>query len=268
MLRSVGYFKRAVQVDPRYALAYAGLAEAYIMMSGFGFVAPRKIMPKAKRAVIRALESDNQLTEAQTSLGLVLSNFDWNWQEGEKAYRRAIEFSPDNAAAHHYYSILLAKTGRLDQAVAEIKKAFEIDPISLHIHLARAKISYFAKRYDVAAEHCKEMLELDRSFGPANGLIAMVYLEQRYYERAISQFKRMIPFSGRDYQSANKKGAKGTSGVWDSDPEAIGVLGFAYGQTGNRKKAVEMLKRLEELEKKSLCRTLYHRDSSHWPERL
>lgn len=251
VLRSVEYFKRAIKVDPQYALAYTGLADAYIMMSGFGFGSPRKIMPNAKKAVIKALAIDNQLTEAQVSLGLVLSNFDWNWQEGERAYLNALELNPDNASAHHYYSILLAKTGRLDQAVKEIKKAFEIDPISLHIHLARARISYFAKQFDLAVEHCKEMLELDPSFGPANGLIAMVYLEQRYYERAISEFKKSIRFLGRDYPSRKKQAAiKGDVGVWDSDPEAIGVLGFAYGQTGNRKKALEMLSWLEGLEKK------------------
>jgi adenylate cyclase len=248
VLRSINYFKRATRVDPQYALAYSGLADAYIMLSGFGFGPPRKIMPKAKRAVMRALDIDNQLTEAHVSLGLVLSNFDWNWSEAEQAYCRAIELSPDKAPAHHYYSILLAKQGRLDKAVAEIRKAFEIDPISLHVHMARARISYFAKQYDVAAKHCKEMLELDPTFGPANGLISMVYLEQKHYERAISQCKRMIPFSGRDYPGRNKKGINGTPGVWEADPEAIGVLGFAYAQAGNRKKANEMLKRLEQLE--------------------
>lgn len=250
--RSIDYFRKAIKHDPRYALAYAGLADAYIMIAGYGLAPPRKIIPKARAAALRALEIDDRLAEAYVSLGLIRSNFEWDWAGGESAFRHAIDLNPNNGATHHYYSMLLARRGHLDRALAEILTAFEMDPLSVPIHLAIARILYFSKQYDVAIEHCKEMLEIDSKFGIANGLIGMVYLEQKNYEGAIRELEKMLPLSGVDYPVSRKKGGtpRGAVPVRESDPEAIGVLGFAYGEAGEWKEAIKMLNRLKNLGKR------------------
>lgn len=249
--RSIDYYRKAIKNDHRYALAYAGLANAYITISGYGLAPPRKIMPKARAAALKALEIDDRLAEGYVSLGLIKSNFEWDWESGESAFKRAIALNPNNGAAHHYYSMLLARRGRLDQALAEILKALEMDSLSVHIHLAIARILYFSKQYDAAIEHCKEMLEIDSKFGMANGLIGLVYLEQRNYEGAVTEFKKMLPVSGVDYPVSRKTGGAPRCAipVQEADPEAIGVLGFAYGEAGEGKEALKMLNRLKSLGK-------------------
>ncbi len=249
--RSIDYFRKAIKHDPRYALAHAGLADAYIMISAYGLASPLEIMPKARLAALTALEMDDQLAEAYVSLGRIRSTFEWDWAGGESAFRRAIDLNPNNGAAHHFYSMLLAKRGELEQAHTEILKAFEMDPLSVHIHLAMARILYFAKQYNAAIEHCNEMLEVDSKFGMAHGLIGMVYLEQKNYEGAIMELKKMLLFSGVDYPVSRKNGGPSQRDVplRESDPEAIGVLGYAYGEAGERKEALKMLNRLKNLRK-------------------
>jgi TolB-like protein/Tfp pilus assembly protein PilF len=250
--RSVDYFRRAIKKDPQYALAYVGLADAYRMVAGYGLVSPQKIIPKAKAVALRALEIDNQLVEAHVSLGQIKTCFEWDWQGAEDMYRRAIELSPNNASAHHYYSTLLARLGRLDEAVAEVRKAFEIDPLSLHIHMALVRTYYFAKQYDTAVEQAKEILEIHPSFGPANGLMGLVYLEQKNYAGAIEGFKKLISFSETNHiESRGRDLAKRrTPGEHAPDAEALGILGYAYGLVGEHTRAIKILNRLRNLTKK------------------
>lgn len=250
--RSIKYFMKAIKQDCHYAPPYTGLADAYLAMSGYGLVSPRRTMPKARSAILRALEIDNQLAEAYVSLGTIKSQFEYEWTVAESAYRRAIELSPNSETAHRYYSILLVKLGRLEEAIAEARLAFNLDPLSLGMHLTLARVLYLAKQFDVAVEYCQAILDLDPEYGPANGLIGMVYLEQKHYEAAIREYKKYVFFSESTTPASRGKGGRSNaeSPGWDSDPETIGVLGHTYGAAGKRKEAIKILNKLKEMAKK------------------
>jgi len=248
--KSIEYFRKAVSKDPQYALAYAGLCDAYLRMAGYGLAAPRKTVPKARAAVLKALELDDQLAEAHVSLGLIRAHFEWDWAGGEKAFRRAIQLNPNNGAAHHYLSMVLARRGHLEEAQREIMKAFELDPLSVHIHLAIARIYYFLKQYEAAAEQCKGMLEIDPKIGTAHGVLGLIHLARNQYEPAIKELKAMLPFSGMAPPYRKEGGTNEAVPVRRADPEAIGTLGYAYGMAGKTNEAIEMLKILKAQAKK------------------
>jgi len=129
--KAIEYFNQAIAIDPRYAQAYAGLADSYLLIGGYGLISQEEAIPKAKAAAEKALEIDDTLAEAHTSLGLIYQNYEWNWAECEKEYRRAIELNPNYATAHHWYGEHLVLMGRFDEGIAEIQRAQEIDPLSL-----------------------------------------------------------------------------------------------------------------------------------------
>ena len=132
--KGIGYFQQATAKDPTYALAYTGLADSYSLLSGYGFVAPKGAFPKAKDAAQKALEIDETLAEAHASLGYVKTNYDWDWSGGEKELQRAIEFNPSYAIAHLWHGDTLPQMGRVEEAIAELKRAMELDPLSLIVN--------------------------------------------------------------------------------------------------------------------------------------
>ncbi|MGH9949547.1 MAG: tetratricopeptide repeat protein, partial [Pyrinomonadaceae bacterium] len=163
--QSVEYYNQAIEKDPKFALAYAGLAQSYVLSGFFGAASPKDSMPKAKAAAERALELDDSLAEAHAALGIYLNNFAWNPEPSEKAFRRAIELNPNYATAYHWLgnSVLIAQK-KFDESVAAGKKAEELDPLSPIISADVAVNLYAAKRYDEAIEQCKRALTLDPNF--------------------------------------------------------------------------------------------------------
>jgi TolB-like protein/DNA-binding winged helix-turn-helix (wHTH) protein/Flp pilus assembly protein TadD len=177
-------FQSAVDKQPAYAQAYAGLADSYDLSASYGFVSPKTFMPKARAAALRAIELDEGLAEAHTSLAAVAQNFDWDWPTAEKEYRRAIELNPNYATAHHWYAECLALQGRFDEAFSEIGKARELDPLSLIIAADYGAILYFSRQYGPAIQQFHTVLEMDPNF-PRAQMITYAYVEEGRFPEAV-----------------------------------------------------------------------------------
>ncbi|HZN00466.1 MAG TPA: protein kinase [Pyrinomonadaceae bacterium] len=197
--KAIDYFKKAIDADPTYALAYVGLADSYLLLGSFGIatLAPKDAFPKAREAVARALEIDDTLAEAHASLGYCLANYDWNWSAAQREFKRALELRPGYATAHHWYGLLyLAAMGRLDEAISELQQALELDSLSLPIGSNIGLLLYLARRYEEALDHFRSHLEMDRNFVYTHWEMALAYEQCGRYDEAIAAFQRAIALSG------------------------------------------------------------------------
>jgi Tol biopolymer transport system component/serine/threonine protein kinase/Flp pilus assembly protein TadD len=229
--KSIEYFNRAIEADPNYALAYVGLADAYLVLGGFGIatLAPKEAYPKARAAAERALEIDDTLAEAHASLGYCLANYDWNWSRAEREFKRALDLKPGDPVAHHWYGFLyLASMGRLDQAIDELRHALELDPLSLSIGSNIGLLLYLARRYDDALNEFQHILEMDRSFVYTHWELALTYEQCGRYDEAIATFQKAIALSGPS-----------------TLPRTL--LARAYALAGRKKEATALLDELGEL---------------------
>jgi TolB-like protein len=187
--QAVAHFQQAIDSDPSYPRAYAGLADSYALMSSYSLAPATQLIPRARAAAIRALELDEGLAEAHTSLALIALNYDWDWQAAESGYRRAIQLDPNYATAHHWYAELLAFQGRFDEALAESERARQLDPLSLIIATDRGVILYYARQYDRAIEQLRAVLDMDPNF--ARGHIIMnAYVEKGMFEEALAEVRK------------------------------------------------------------------------------
>jgi tetratricopeptide (TPR) repeat protein len=191
MKKSVEYFEQAIEEDPLYALAYTGLAFSYVTLGEWNILPAKEVFPKAKAAATKALEIDNSLAEAHVPLGAVKCNFDWDWQGAEREYKLAIELNPNDASAHQWYSEYLAVMGRFKEAFREIKRAQELDPLSLIINTVEAYLLFFAREYDKGIEQCRKVLEMDPHFPPAHRYLGLNYWGNDMYEEALEEFEKM-----------------------------------------------------------------------------
>jgi TolB-like protein/DNA-binding winged helix-turn-helix (wHTH) protein/Tfp pilus assembly protein PilF len=171
------YFQQSVDKDPQYAPAYAGLADTYALMSSWMLVPQKEYIPKARAAALRALELNDGLAEAHTSLALVAENYDYDWQTAEKEYRRAIALDPQYATAHQWYAECLSFQGRFPEALAESERARQLDPLSLIIAADHAVILYYAREYDRAIEQFRAVRAMEPDF-PRAHMMAFAYLEK------------------------------------------------------------------------------------------
>lgn len=186
----IKHFHKAIELDPAYAQAYAGLADSYIMMANWGFMAPAEAYQNAEAAARKALQLDNQLAEARASLAYATFLYRWDWAEAEKLFRSAIELNPSYATAHHFYSVYLMAEGRHAEAQSEIRRAQELDPLSLIINSVVGWIYYEGRRYDQAIEQCQTTVQMDPSYAPALLDLGTIYLKTGEYQKAIAQFER------------------------------------------------------------------------------
>lgn len=184
--QAVDHFQRAVEKDPTYARAYAGLADSYALMSSYGYGPPGELIPKARSAALRALELDDRLAEAHTSLALIRENHDWDWASAEKEFRRAIELDPNYVTAHHWYAEFLSFQGRFDEAIAESDRARRLDPLSAIIAVDHGAILYFARRYDRAIEQFRAALQMQPRIYRAH-MIAWAYAQKRAFPQAFAE---------------------------------------------------------------------------------
>ncbi len=184
--KAVEHFQQATEKDPAYARAYAGLADTYALKNSFGLGAPEELVPKARSAALRALELDDRLAEAHTSLAMIQESYDWDWPSAEKEFLRAIQLDPNYATARHWHAELLAFQGRFDEALAESERARQLDPLSLIIATDHGAILYFARQYDRAIEEFRAVLERDPPFAKAN-MVVWAYAHKGMLEEALAQ---------------------------------------------------------------------------------
>jgi len=224
--KSIEYFNQAIDKDPRFALAYAGLADCYVV-PGNG-LPPREAMPKAKAAAMRAVELDDTLAEAHASLGRIFAAYDWDWTSAEKEYKRAIELNPRYAVAHQWYGGYLTVMGRGDEAIAERKRAVELEPLSPTINFELGLAFYYARDYDQAIEQFQKTLEVDQNFPAAHNFLPAAYEQKGMYSEAITEFKKAIPLTGKGEWTLSKAG-----------------LGHVYAVTGKKSEARTLLDELK-----------------------
>jgi len=227
------YFQQAISRDPNYALAYAGLADAHNRLSGWNAVSPHEGFPRARAAALKALELDDKLAEAHTMLGIVKLLYEWDWAGAEREFRQAIAINPSYADAHQMYSYYLSQAmGRYDEALAEMRRAQELDPLSLEKTTGIGDIFYYQRRYDQAREQYQRALEMDPKSGVTHWLMGNVHVKEARFEEAIAEYQKAIPLSGES-------------------PDEPASLACAYALSGKKREAQQVLAELQERSKRS-----------------
>ncbi len=238
--KATEYFEHAIKADPNYALAYAGLADSYALLGfhGYGALPPAEAVPKAKAAAEKALQIDETLAEAHASLAYAKEEYDWDVGGAEREYKRAIELNPNYATAHQWYAVHLAVRGRYPEAIAEIKQAQEVDPLSLVINMNVGWVFYFARQYDEAAEQCRKTLELDPNFPAAHWMLGQAYRQKGMHEEAIAEFQKAVALSR-------------------GDPTQVAALGHGFAVARKRAEAEKILNELKKLSKRRYFPTYF-----------
>jgi serine/threonine protein kinase/tetratricopeptide (TPR) repeat protein len=187
----ITHFQQAIEKDPNYALAYAGLADCYNLLGAFGYVPPRETYPRGKVAAIKALELDEKLAEAHASLARNKIAYDWDWSGARREFERALELNPNYATAHYWYSYYYFAIGRLDDAAREMKRAVELDPLSLNINAEMGRALLYQRQYDKAIQQERKTLEMDPNFGVAHHILGEAYLQEARYADAITEAQKV-----------------------------------------------------------------------------
>jgi TolB-like protein/DNA-binding winged helix-turn-helix (wHTH) protein/Flp pilus assembly protein TadD len=223
--KAVGYFNSAIERDPTYAEAYSGLADAYALSGDwkYGVLSPKDAFPKARAAATKALALDDSLGEAHASLAFALDLYGWDWEAAEAEYKQAIKLKPGYATAHQWYSWHLIMMGRNSEAMAEIRKAESLDPVSLIISADIADALCLAHLFDEAVQQSKKTLELDPNFAVGHFELGQALVQKHMYDEAIAEFQRAIELSGH-------------SGAFDSS------LGHVFAVSGRKEEAMKMIK--------------------------
>ena len=226
----IQYFHQAIDRDPQYALAFAGLADGYLLLSvgDYGVLAPKDAIGRAKEAATKAIELDDTLAEAHTSLGFMGYVYDWDWSNAETHFRRAIELNSNYATAHHWYALFLALQGRTNEAQVEAHKALAIDPLSPIINTDLGLISYYGHQYGAAIEQLKTTLTLDPDFAVAHWRLGHAYAQSGKFREAESEMRRALELSGRS-------------------PVFLSALGYVLAASGKHSEARQMLNELRRL---------------------
>jgi tetratricopeptide (TPR) repeat protein len=263
--KSIDYFQKAIDKDPTFALAYAGLADAYVTLPSYTNDTALDAYPRARAAALKALELDDSLAEPHATLGSILYEFDWKFPEAEKEFKRAIELNPNYATTHHWYSEYLLAMGRPDEALNEIKLAQAADPLSLIINSIFGIVLAVRGESDQAVTQLKKTIEMDPSFPRAHMFLAEVYRDKGMYEEAIGEQEKHMTLLGLPPEIAAKMAAElknesrmsGKKGYFRKQLELIEELkardpNFApplseialmYAELGENEKAFEYLER-------------------------
>jgi TolB-like protein/DNA-binding winged helix-turn-helix (wHTH) protein/Tfp pilus assembly protein PilF len=230
MRKAISFFERAINADPNYAQAYAGLADSYNQLGTamIGVMSPLEARRTAETAAKKAVEIDNQVAEAHATLGFV-NYFNWNWATAEDEFKRSIELNPNYASAHSQYAYYLVARGRFDESLAEINRAQELDPLSLSISSSRGFILEQARRYEEAIEQLRRVIAIDPNHYQAHYSLALTYVANNQFDEAINAAERAVEVSERA-------------------PAALGVLGLAYGVAGRKREANQILSELLKLQ--------------------
>jgi TolB-like protein/DNA-binding winged helix-turn-helix (wHTH) protein/Tfp pilus assembly protein PilF len=225
---ALAYFNQAIDEDPTYAQAYSGLADTYALLGDwqYGVMTPKEALPKAKAAATKALELDGTLSEAHNSLAFCFDAFDWDLESAGKEFQRAIELNPGYATAHHWYAWHLSLLGRYDEAIAEMRKAKSLDPLSLIINADLAELLVIAHFYDESIIQSRKTIEMDPNFALAHNQLAQAYLQKHMNAEAIAELQKAVELSA-------------------SCPTCIANLARAYAASGRTNEAAKRLSDLK-----------------------
>ena len=226
--KAVGFFHQAVERDPNYARAYSGLANCYILLGVWGAMPPMSAMPKAKEAVLNALQKDGALADARTSLAFIKWVYDWDWKGADEEFQKALQLNPNYATAHHWRAYYLATLGRFDEAAAHINKARELEgSLSLSINTDIGELYCWARQYDKAIAQLQEVVRIAPDFAAARNALGIAYLKKGQVTEAVAEL-----------EAARRL---------DNSPRMISSLGHAYGVSGQRDKAIAVIAELKKL---------------------
>lgn len=234
--KSAEYFQQAIAQDPAYAPAYVGLAEFYQASGRYGVLTPKESLPNAKAAAMKALEIDSSLAEAHTALASALVT-DYDWKAAETEFRRALELNPGSARVHYYYSFLfLNPLGRHTEAISEMQRARELDPLSPLINASLGDTFFLAGQSDKAIQQCLRTLEMEPHFGGAHVYLAWAYQQKGMFEKAVTEMQEAVTNSGDSRMEAS--------------PQEVSQLARAYALAGRRTEALQVLEKLNQLSKR------------------
>jgi len=210
--KAIRCFQQALEKDPRHAKAYAGLADCYAILSQCSRLPPAETMPKARAAALEALRIDESLAEAHTTLALVRMLYDWDWRGAQAGFRAALALNPSYATAHHWHGMWLVAGGRFDEAIAELERAQELEPLSVAINTDLALVLYLARRFEDAVAQYRAAIDLDAAFTDAQMGLLMAYGEMGMASQPVSEFLRAPEMFSRDV-AATLDAAYARSGV-------------------------------------------------------
>jgi TolB-like protein/DNA-binding winged helix-turn-helix (wHTH) protein/Flp pilus assembly protein TadD len=222
------YFDQSIEEEPNYAQAYSGLADTYALLGDWQYavMTPKEALPKAKAAAIKALELDDSLGEAHNSLAFCLDGFDWDFGSAEREFRRAIELNPSYATAHHWYAWHLSLVGRNSEAIAEMRKAESLDPLSLIINADLAELLILTHSYDESIQQSRKTIEMDPNFAFAHNQLGQAYVQKHMNDEAVAELQKAAQLSS-------------------DSPTCIANLARAYVASGKRSEAVKLLSDLK-----------------------
>ncbi len=238
LLRSLSFFNDALRADPRFVKAYSGLADSYATLALLELMPPSEAFPKAKEAVLKALAVDGRVAEPHTSLALTMFQYDWDWRGAEDEFLRASALNPNYPPAHQFYADYLKAMGRFDEALGEMKRASELDPLSLAISAGLGHILYLSRDYDAAIRQYRKTVEMDPSFMQTHLWFGRPYLEKGLYPEAIGELETAVKLSGESTL-------------------ALGMLGHGLASAGRKEEAQAVLDKL-------LARSRDEYVSSYW----
>lgn len=224
--KAIVEFQQAVDRDPSYALGYSGLADCYIVLEEYAGTPATETLPKAQAAVERALQIDDSLVEARTSSAYLLHN-QWRWAESDEEFRKAIALNPNYPTMHHWYSITFRPKRQFDEALREMKRAQELDPLSASIGNNVAMMYLLHNDTESAVAEFKKAIDLDPNFAPAHANLGHAYIKQKRYDEAMAEFQRSVDLSNR-------------AGL------LLSSLGYGHAVTGKRDEALQIAKELED----------------------
>jgi TolB-like protein/DNA-binding winged helix-turn-helix (wHTH) protein/Tfp pilus assembly protein PilF len=253
--QALDYFQLAIAKDPKYAGAYAGLADSLVLDGEYGGGVEAQYMPKAREAALRAVRLDDSLPEAHTALALIVQNYDWDWDTADKEFRRAIELNPSYATGHQWYAEHLMWEGRFNEALEESERARELDPLSLIIAADNGAILYYSRQYDKSIVKLKTVLELDPSY-PRGHIVVYPYEEEGRYAEAIAELKSVAQITNEStfalMREAYIYGRSGKEAEWRevlkkmqkmnaAAPMSPMVFAWAYLGHGDKDKTLELM---------------------------
>jgi len=227
------YFQQAIEKDPGYALAYAGLADSYSAIGGdWEYLPPSDTFSKAKAAAMRALEFDDTLAEAHAALAYATFFADWDWPRAEREFKRAIELNPNSALSHQRYAECLRTRLRFNESLAETQRAQELDPLSPDIVSKLGNVYFFTRRYDESIAQEQKALELNPNLPSVRAMLATAYAMKRMYPQALAEYDKI--------SDQDKVTAAGNQFV-------AGILGWIYAVSGRRADALKIAKEFKDL---------------------